>query len=487
MPSWTRAICLSCRHAIRISSDRGYSSVSGLATIQTSYNGAPPVPMEGDLPELEETLNDQINLFSPVDMLRAALSPQKQCANVRQPLNLLDRSVDAPLTDAMVEIQNAFLDARKDRSRMDINIQSDAFHGTVGRRAIRAVLRKQLSACLTSRDMLRIVAIAMQKRERAVELAQLHQQLMSALYQIRENTPDPKVLSTISIIITRFRKAGLPVHYDLLGMGLKFAARSRELPAMKRYLREFQERGLPLKVALFRGVIAKFSIGARGLGEIRNGKWKRSDLLQVLLGFPDTPAEEAHHLGVFLDRNSWEYLHGWVAVLARCKAKEEVWKEWEIWRGSAERKEARPLLGPASGRGYTTRTRGDQWFVEQLLHADDPKRAWEVLKVSELPFALLRPAVKSTLLDYTEYATVWDDEVREALKAKYVADLERIEQILGVEWVLSGEDGYHVLKSNPEDVLERLADPELLSAHGFPVDEDIANSEHCCSDLLSTR
>jgi len=375
-----------------------------------------------------------------------------------------------------MEIRRAFLETREDPKYHDTNIESNDFRGAVGRRAIRQVLRIQLGACLTARDILRVVAIAMQKRERAVELAQLHHPLIAALYKIREREPDPKVLSTISVTISRFNKANLPVR-ELVSIGLKFAARSRELPAMKRYLREFKERKLPFSSALFRSVIAKFSIGMRGLGEIRNGRWKRSDLLQVLLGFPDTPPEKAHHLGVFLDRSNWESLHGWVAVLARCRAKEEIWKEWEIWLDSAEREEAKPLCGEAAIRG-TQRTRGDQWFMEQLLRAGEPERAWQALKVSEIPFASLRAGVKSRLLDFPEYATVWDDEVREALKAKYLEDMARIEQALGVEWVANGEDGYHVFKNDAEDVLERLADPELLSEHGYPIDENNTHGEY---------
>jgi hypothetical protein len=80
---------------------------------------------------------------------------------------------------------------------------------------------------------------------------------------------------------------------------------------------------------------------------------------------------------------------------------------------------------------------------------------------------------------------VWDDEVREALKAKYLEDMARIEQALGVEWVANGEDGYHVFKNDAEDVLERLADPELLSEHGYPIDENNTHGEYHHSSAWS--
>jgi len=227
---------------------------------------------------------------------------------------------------------------------------------------------------------------------------------------------------------------------------------------------------------LFRSVIAKFSIGVRGLGEIRNGRWKRGDMLQILLRFKDVdPDEEPYHLGTFLSRDDWEYWHGWVAVLARCRAKEEVWREWEAWKDCEERKRNTTLKGGAAAMNLTSRTRGDRWFVEQMVHARDPEGAWKVFEESQLAFNRLPMGVRDGLLEGLQHATVWGEDIRLALEQKYVRDLERIESTMGVRWIAGRNEGegFHVIgDENLEDVLERLSMPPSTELYGFMDDDN---------------
>ncbi|KAL9078619.1 MAG: hypothetical protein Q9157_002458 [Trypethelium eluteriae] len=297
---------------------------------------------------------------------------------------------------------------------------------------------------------------------------------MRALYNVRYHATDPEVLKTLNLIIHRFRKENLLIRHDLILLGLRFAARSRSLPAMKWYLKQAQEQDVQISGKVFRSIIAKFSIGLNGHGEIRNGRWKRNHLLQVLLGFEGMDPSQPYHLGAFLRREDWAYFHGWVAALARCKATDQLWKEWEWWRDSEQRKETKSLH--CSRSGLTTRTRGDAWFIEQLLYAGEHELAWHVMHETDMSFAFLTRNCRKWLMNHPEKVQKWDESAKNALLEKYVTELDRIEKALGVKWISQGDEtdeGFHVSYNSfrsSEETLEALADPPPRVTHGYPED-----------------
>ena len=345
---------------------------------------------------------------------------------------------------------------------------------------VRQVLRAQLLRVRHPKDLLRVAAVAMLTRSHAEQLSILHEPMMRALYRCRETVTDAEVLATSLTIVSRLRFAGLEPHYQLLTVGTKFAARARSLNGMKKYLKLVRERRTTITSNLFRSVIAKFSIGHRGLGEIRNGRWRRADLLQVLTGFEDCkdlPPNEQFHLGVFLDRNDWQYLHGWVAVLARCKANDAVWDEWLLWKQNPARTNPKRL---ESTEGYTdSQRRGDYWFLEQMVHTDDIERAWRILEDTAIPFSSMKDHLKSRLLDGAEHARIWTPQMTEAMLDKYDADLSKIERAFGVTWQPGAEDGegQHLLFRDQEEALDELGaiDWKAEEDFGFPTDGDGAN------------
>lgn len=228
---------------------------------------------------------------------------------------------------------------------------------------------------------------------------------------------------------------------------------------------------------VFRSVIAKFSIGHRGLGEIRNGRWNRSDLLQVLKGFGDCthlPDSEQYHLGTFLVRSDWQYLHGWVAALARCKDADAVWEEWELWKRSPARRRPRHLNGIENA--MTTKRRGDYWFVEQMAMSGDIERAWKLLDESNLNFSDIKGRVAMILLERPELASpkLWESGARDGMVDKYDHELKKIENAFGIEWRrVSGErSGYgtHEVVQDQWVTMEQLgADNwKIEENHGFP-------------------
>jgi len=351
---------------------------------------------------------------------------------------------------------------------------------------IRSALRAQLLRVQHPKDLLRVAAVVMMNHKHAEHFAALDMCILRALYRCRIAVTDAEVLATSRAIVARLRFAGFEPKPQLLIVGLKFAARARSVDGMKRYLKLIHDRGAGMMTNnVFRSVIAKCSIGQRGLGEIRNGRWRRSDLLQVLTGFDDCkhlPPEKQFHLGAFLDRSDWAYLHGWVAVLGRCKASEAVWQEWLLWKQNSVRISPRTLEsernhGDRAWR-WNTRWRGDYWFVEHMAYTDDLKRAWRVLEESEVPFSTIKSHVKMRLLNGVEHASDWTPELSEAMLEKYDAELSRIERAFGVTWEAAQEDGEgrHVLFRDQEEALDELGDPdwkyEDAIDHGFPTNDD---------------
>ncbi|KAL1303681.1 hypothetical protein AAFC00_007035 [Neodothiora populina] len=359
----------------------------------------------------------------------------------------------------------------------------------LGARAYRRVLRQQLLRSQLPNDILRVIAVAMQRRETAQYVPSMQESLRRAVYRARNNVSDEDILKTINVIYRRLKYASLPVPEEILKLGLKFAARSRSLQGMKCYLREYKTSGTKMSRVVFRATIAKFSIGTRGLGEIRNGRWKRDELLQVLLGFKDTPPQDAHHLGVFLQRADWQFLHGWLTALSRCRAVDDLWHEWQLWLACRERIFPRRLNIPDPNENMTTKHRGDYWFVEQMTYAGDLEKAWEMLRVTGIPFARVRARVKTRLIEGAQYAILPTHEITDELLRKYDEELRKIEDALGVEWMCGAAGGrgrgYHVPRRELEDRLEMLSEPDYVfdPEYGYPWDEE----ETCAKEQEKDR
>ncbi|KAK4502378.1 hypothetical protein PRZ48_005803 [Zasmidium cellare] len=421
----------------------------------------------------------QWKLYSPVDELReAALGFDALWKRRDLRLEVL-RNLSNPWPEKQPHVKHTGKGALQPPEARAALIPHEVFRQKIREatteKPVRQLIRGQLLRAHWPKEIFRIVAVAMMNKDTARYISTLNEPLMRALYRCRDNVSDPEVLKALNVIITRFKYADLNVEPPMLYMALKFAARARSLPAMKKYLKAMRETGLDITSNVFRSVIAKFSIGHRGLGEIRNGRWRRQDLLQVLTGFEDAkdlPKDQQYHLGAFLDRDDWQYLHGWVAVLARCKASDLVWDEWLLWRENPSRTTPRQLELRAGGTPMTSKLRGDYWFVEQMTYAGDVQKAWSILKETEIPFRTLKTQVKDKLLDHVEHATIWDESVREAMVEKYARDLGRIEYALGVKWVPGEVDGegQHELCMDQEEALDKLGDDKWMldKDYGYP-------------------
>lgn len=451
---------------------------------------------EGDGPVLvvEDTIR-QWRLHSPVDELREALLGFDALWK-RKDLRLgVLRSLSNPWPDRKLGQQHPQRAAKglylpeANAAPIPHAVFRRRIREAIGDKEVRKILRAQLLRCEHPTEILRIVAVAMQHKPTAQNLAVLSEPLSRALYRCRKNASDPEVLRCLNITLERFRIAQLRFEPHLLQLGLKFAARARSLPCAKRYLRRLRECNAVMNSHVFRSVIAKCSIGHRGLGEIRNGRWRRENLVQFMTGFDEErhlPPTQQTHLGTYLVRSDWQYLHGWIAVLARCGDASAVWAEWELWKKNSARLQPKEL--ESQSKSMTSKKRGDYWFVEQMAYAGDLEKAWRILAETGLAFGTLKPRVKAILLEGVEFAPRVQVEGGEGVTGELLGKcdgrLAKIELALGVKWVSAGagesrtsteeerKEGYHEFLANREEALEALSadDWKFDDDFGFPLE-----------------
>jgi hypothetical protein len=345
-------------------------------------------------------------------------------------------------------------------------IPSQEIRNIINEKELRRKLKDQLQRCQTTKDIFRVAAAALQSKRTTRHLASMSEPIVLAFYRARVYSSDLSIATKIDVLIRRFEQEGLRVQPILFATGLTYAFRSRNLKIVKRFLREFRSRNLKIGRNLIRLIIAKCSIGWRGFGEIRNGRWNRKDLVQILLGFPEAVPGDEYHLGSFLNRNDWQQMCAWLQILSRCGLTEQLWKEWELWKHSALRAENRPLIGPMI-RSESTRIRGDRAFVHELIVAGDYGRAWQVLAETGLDHKCLARERLHMLLSWAHLATVWNEELQNELVQKYEEDLAAIEHFLGMEWVSDGDNnGYHKPTGRFQEALEELSEEHFFHIYG---------------------
>lgn len=392
--------------------------------------------------------------------------------HIKHPDESDDINFDDRLEEMRYEIQSELRDIQE---KLTIVISRREFRTFHEEKQIRSLIRTHLNGCRTVKDIQRVIAVAVQRRVTAEAILGCWHTLCRAFYRARERTSDARIASAMLGLIAYFHiLKGMNIPINIATVAIKFAVRSRNLTMTRRLLWEFKRQGWAMNHKLFRSIIAKCSIGRRGFGEVRNNRWKRSDILSVLLGpLHDEARKEPHHLETFLNRNDWQYLHGWIVILSRCRAKEQLWKEWEIWRDSSARRNGDWLTvvqyNPDSQ--LTFRRRGDNWFVRHMLLAGDYRAAWKAFGESGMDFFDLSVQVRSVLLENLEFRTSWNERMERELLKKYEEDLDALEHRLGVKWV-SGNPGYHVPEVNFQQKLGELTRPQYFRVYGYFTEDE---------------
>jgi hypothetical protein len=162
-------------------------------------------------------------------------------------------------------------------------------------------------------------------------------------------------------------------------------------------------------------------------------------------------------------------LYGWLIVLSRCKASDEIWKEWLLWQDNP----IRLKTGKVASQHAEAKLKGDYSFIEVMADAGDTRRAWEMLRDSGIPFRDCRSRLRRTLLRDIQYATLWDAQISLDLLEQYDFELKKVENALGVEWIaLDDDQGYHKPTDSMQQSLEALSSPFFNPEpdFGYPYD-----------------
>ncbi|KAF2673035.1 hypothetical protein BT63DRAFT_451065 [Microthyrium microscopicum] len=356
-----------------------------------------------------------------------------------------------------------------------IAISSQVYREAQSLKIMKRTLANQLDRCMTTVDIFRVVAAALTNPMSTALLAKSSERLCRAFFRSRHTASDATIAAKLHVIIKRLDREGMPIQPHLFSHGLRFAIRSRNVSAVYRFLREYRDRNLPISHKTFRAVIAKCSIGRRGWGEIRNGRWSRADLLKVLLGFPDDVPGHECHLGAFINRDDWQFVTAWSQILSRCGAFDQLWYEWLLWRDSDLRRSNSILeqLGNKPLTGYKDwKTRGDRWFTQMFLDAGQVQHAWQIINETGLDPFFLRTECLHRLLEHPEYASrsAWNEKLRKALLGKLGADLTAIESFMGIKWVQRDGIAFHAPAKDFSAAFEDLSDPKFFESFGFITD-----------------
>lgn len=263
-----------------------------------------------------------------------------------------------------------------------ITLDRKAFRTSKCAMEIRRLLRVHFAACQTATDVLHVVALAAQREVTMAQLPLSYPRIIQAFFRSRTRVSDQRVCSALRVIIKRLLMAGVHVPLELYACGLKFSARSRKLEKIRWFLTQFRKEDLQMSRNLFRSVIAKCGIGFRGFGEIRNGKWARGDLWQILFGFDgaETEAERHAHLEAWLERTEWNEISAWLQILVVAGARSKVREEWEIWKRSPKRCEEVLWHTPRHSTPPTLKMRGDHCFIQTMIRFCDIETAWSTLR-----------------------------------------------------------------------------------------------------------
>lgn len=290
-----------------------------------------------------------------------------------------------------------------------------------------AIIRAQLDRCLIPRDILRVLVVAMQHRRSARSFLNQYEDIKAALYRTRQSVSDRLVSRTTLQILKRVEIAGYPIPATLLYTAAKFGSRSRDRVMMYQALLRVKAHVSTVNTNQFRSILAKISIGNGRLGEIRNGRWDREDLRQILLGFEEErhlPLDQKCHLGTFVDRLDWHHMHGWIAVLSTAGLVDHLWHEWHLWLNHNSMRPPRPSDIKAGRSLSKTGIEGDVWFIERMMETGDAKKAWSIYSQSPVPFHRLKAEVQFSLIRHHQPAGNSIIPAMDSLLVKYKDHLE---------------------------------------------------------------
>ena len=156
------------------------------------------------------------------------------------------------------------------------------------RRARGLRLAKSFDQARTLRDVLRAVMSAVETHQGQRQLL-IHQlKLVAVLYRFWDNYKGYALLSTLNAIADAFRRRSLPLGKQLCMLGMDLSARLPILPAMQRYLLEYQWYKYDISTGAWKHILKQLILRSGPTAEpdeTRFGLWRRRDTLRLLTGW----------------------------------------------------------------------------------------------------------------------------------------------------------------------------------------------------------
>ncbi|KAF1816657.1 hypothetical protein P152DRAFT_131915 [Eremomyces bilateralis CBS 781.70] len=256
-------------------------------------------------------------------------------------------------------------------------------------RDIRRALNSLMASVESTKEVMLIVAIAQRNKHTLERFPAACNRLIERLYELRWKLKDRDVLGTISTIFTRLAKYNLRMTWEMHHQGILFAARCRNLTALRRFLLLARADNVPLGPKQLYTLIGKLAVPPGSLQDRANGSWKHEDIMEILTGFKDLTPADACHLEIFASaiRERWDLLRIWITCLSRCRVEEQMAREWEVWMQSPMRRLARLVNSPrasVAGVTVTAKSRGDLWFLHQCLEGGFDELCWRIVGESDI-------------------------------------------------------------------------------------------------------
>ena len=294
--------------------------------------------------------------------------------------------------------------------------------------------------------------IALQRlltREDGHEFCQSFGSFVAALGKGMTLADNGQILSCYNSILSRLSLLNVPLSNNLVSHGILLASAARTSTALKHYVQLFAERQKLSRWSPHQIYQAVFNNLRDWVENDEFTGWdgfrRKLELLNLLTGWANDGVRKPNEVrqvsihsimqkkGTILRRNYLLCLR----VLAGADAVFEEWLQFQrspLW----ER-----IYTSDDGSKFSDGKRVADIFAKALLLANDPRRAWQVVRESKCEPQMLEDSTWSRLLDHPEHLHEWRDGMAEPILKKYEEYLVNIEKELGVRWS-GGEGGSHI-------------------------------------------
>ncbi|MCJ1258869.1 hypothetical protein MMC24_006703 [Lignoscripta atroalba] len=262
-----------------------------------------------------------------------------------------------------------------------------------------------------------------------------------------------RILRTLNAILSRLHQLHIPIDRNMALYGIKCASRAGLAAALRHHLAILASLDDTL------GIDDSLSVLDNLLSSIEQdsfdgwvGLRRKQELLTVATGWGNgniNKSAQNRYPSVYSSMRK-DHLDIWsryLDLVRKLSGKEAVFGQWLQIRTSPVflEKASIPDLGEGARDPHSVSLRIGlvNIFVQNMVMANDPGRAWQIIYESKGILDVLDDSTWSLLLDYPEFIIDWQPEMAAPVLKKYEDHLLRIEKAMGLKWS-GGEIGFHI-------------------------------------------